>query len=52
MGYYNNRPKTNIERIRDATERIAASGGSGGILPVTRTYNGSEYILDKTWQEI
>ena len=49
MGYYNNRPKTSLERIRDAVEDIDNNGLG---LVVTGTTVDSVTTLDKTYQEI
>lgn len=49
MGYYNNRPKTNVERIRDAVEDINENG-IGQI--VTGETEDNVTTLDKTYQEI
>lgn len=49
MGYYKDRPKTNIERIRDAVEDIDQKGFG---LVVNGTTEDTVTTLDKTWQEI
>ena len=49
MGYYNDRPKTTLERIRDAVENIDNNGLG---LVVTGTTLDYVTTLDKTWQEI
>ena len=49
MGYYNDRPKTTLERIRDAVEDIDNNGLG---LVVTGTTEDTVTTLDKTWQEI
>lgn len=49
MGYYNDRPKTNIERIRDAVENIDHNGLG---LVVTGTTEDTVTTLDKTYEEI
>lgn len=49
MGYYNSRPKTNIERIRDAVEDMDNNGLG---LVVTGTTEDNVTTLDKTYQEI
>lgn len=49
VGYYNSRPKTNIERIRDAVEDIDNNGLG---LVVTGTTEDTVTTLDKTYEEI
>lgn len=49
MGYYNDRPKSNIERIRDAVEDIDNNGFG---LVANGTTEDTVTTLDKTWQEI
>lgn len=49
MAYYQNRPKTKIERIRDAVENIDENGL--GMAAVGTTV-GTDTTLDKKWQEI
>jgi len=49
MGYYNDRPKTTLERIRDAVEDIDRNGLG---LVVTGTTEDNVTTLDKTYQEI
>lgn len=49
MGYYQDRPRTKLERIRDALEDIEANGLG---MATAGTSSGGSTTLDKTWQEL
>lgn len=56
MAYYNNRPRTKLETIRDAVVDMDTNGRGGGggggvseILVVGITEDSGVYTLDKTW---